>query len=70
MWEAIGTICTFVFLLLAVIFAVKGATRKQAELELLLERAEERKHASKIIDNVRNMAADDVRSRLQNGTDK
>ena len=33
MWNIIGTICTFVFLLLAVIFAVKAGTKKQAELE-------------------------------------
>ena len=70
MWATIGTICIFGFLVMAVIFAVKEGTKKQAELEHLLEKAEERRNASKIIDNVRNMAADDVRDRLQNGTDK
>ena len=69
MWNIIGTICTFVFLLLAVIFAVKAGTKKQAELEHLLEQAEERKNAHKIIDNVRNMADADVRERLRDGAD-
>lgn len=69
MWNIIGTICTFVFLLLAVIFAVKAGTKKQAELERLLEQAEERKNAHKIIDNVRNMADADVRERLQDTHD-
>lgn len=69
MWTAIGIICIFGLLLTAVIFAVKAATKKQAELERLLELAEERKNASKIIDNVRNMAAADVRERLQNTKD-
>ena len=69
MWEALGTTFTFVFLLLAVIFAVKGGTKKQAELERLLEQAEETKNANKIIDSVRNMAESDVRERLQNTKD-
>lgn len=64
MWNVVCTICTFVCLLLAVIYAVKAGTKKQAELERLLEQAEERKNANKIIDNVRNMAADDVYDRL------
>ena len=66
MWTAIGIICIFGLLLTAVICAVKVATKKQAELEHLLELAEERKNASKIIDNVRNMADADVYSRLSN----
>lgn len=69
MWNHIGTICTFVFLLLAVIYAVKAGTKKQAELERLLEQAEERKNAHKIIDSVRNKSIDDVRERLQDGAD-
>lgn len=69
MWNVIGVTCTFVFLLLAVIFAVKAGTKKQAELELLLERAEEQKNAHKIIDNVRNMDDADVRERLRDGAD-
>lgn len=69
MWNLIGTICTFVFLLLAVIYAVKAGTKKQAELERLLEQAEERKNAHKIIDSVRNKSIDDVRERLQDGAD-
>lgn len=69
MWTAIGIICIFGLLLTAVIFAVKEATKKQAELEHLLELAEERKNASKIIDSVRNMADADVRGRLQDTKD-
>ena len=69
MWNIIGTICTFVLLLMAVIYAVKAGTKKQAELERLLEQAEERKNANKIIDSVRNMADADVRERLQDGAD-
>ena len=69
MWNVVCTICTFVCLLLAVIYAVKAGTKKQAELERLLEQAEERKNANKIIDNVRNMADADVRKRLQDGAD-
>lgn len=69
MWNIIGTICIFVFLLLVVIYTVKAGTKKQAELERLLEQAEERKNAHKIIDSVRNKSIDDVRERLQNRTD-
>ena len=69
MWNAVGTICTFVFLLLAVIFAVKAGTKKQAELERLLEQAEERENANKIMDSVRNKPIADVRERLQDDTD-
>ena len=69
MWNVIGVTCTFVFLLLAVIFAVKAGTKKQAELELLLEKAEEQKNANKIIDSVRNKSIADVRERLQDTHD-
>ena len=70
MWTAIGLICGFVCLLLAVIVLTKKVATKQAELESLISEAKERKRANKIMDTVRSMSADDVCNRLQNLSDK
>lgn len=70
MWSAIGLICGFVCLVgIAITLAVKYGS-KSAKLEILNEEAKERKRASKIMDSVRNLSADDVRNRLHKLSDK
>ena len=70
MWLTIGLIGGFCLLLLAVIALARSGGSKQAKLEAALEEAKERNRASKIMDSVRNMSADDVRNRLQKLSDK
>lgn len=57
-----------------VVYLANKNGSKAAQLEVmkqeLKKQAEERYHANKIMDNVRNMSADDVRSRLQDLSSK
>ena len=70
MWLTIWLIGGFGLLLLAVIALARSGGSKQAKLEAAIEEAKERNRANKIMDNVRNMSADDVRNRLQKLSDK
>lgn len=74
MWTALGLIggfCFLVWLLLAI--SCKKA-EAQTKLELLKQEVErnanEQKRANKIINSVSNMSDNDVRSRLQNLSNK
>ena len=69
MWQLIGMILAFGSLLTAVIVLAYKTGSKNAKLEAVLAEARERQNANKSIDNVRNMADADVRSRLQDTND-
>lgn len=65
MWTVFGLICILVLLLTVVIVYVRKNAKQAARLEALKAEAKERQRKNEIADNVRNMAADDVYSRLQ-----
>lgn len=64
MWTVIGLICILVLLLMVVIVYVRKNAKQDARLEALKAEAKERQRKNEIMDNVRNMAADDVYDRL------
>ena len=64
MWTVIGLICIFVLLLTEIVMLSKKNGKENARLEALKAEAKERQRKNEIVDNVRNMAADDVYSRL------
>ena len=66
MWEALGQICIFVLLLLGTMLLARKNGEKSAKLEALQAKEKERQRKNEIMDNVRNMATDDVYSRLSN----
>lgn len=70
MWISVGLICIYGLLLGAVFVLARKNGSKAAQLEALKAEVKERQRANKIMDNVRNMSADDVRRRLQNLSDK
>lgn len=66
MWTSVGLIGGFCCLIgIVAILSFKYGS-KAAQLEATIAEAKERNRASKIMDSVRNMSADDVRNKLNN----